>query len=186
MATTGAGSDAFAKAGVGAMVQAERLHERVVESAERGYERVKGDLGKAAYGAAVTTGGAVLLSVSTYVAHKTYYYFRPTPEMREEREQRKAEVQRKTEEDRARTEVAKEESSKVKARTAFRECLDSNSDSCTLTSEGYPEECRPQARKLSIHKDGDSEVTKMALSFAKHSKWDKEEEKDKKDKKDKK
>jgi hypothetical protein len=102
--------------------------------------------------------------------------------MRQEQEQRKAELQRKTDEDRTRSEVAKEEQQKVKARKSFRECLDSNSESCSLTPEGYPEECRPQARKLSIHKNGDSEVVQMAKSFAKYAPMNKDDEKDKKEK----
>lgn len=175
MATTGMGSDTGVKVGVGALVQAEILHDKIVESGGRAYDRVTTDLNKAAHGAAVTTGSAILLGVSSFIVRETYYYFRPTPEMVREQGQHKAELERKRDEDRIRSERAKEELDKIKDRRAFRECLDSNSESCTLAPQGYPEECRKKARKLSLHEGGESEVVRMTKSFVTHSPWNKRE-----------
>lgn len=174
MATTGMGSDVGVKAGVGALVQAERLHDRVVDSFDRGYNRVASDLSNAAYGAAVTTGSAVLLSVSTYVVRETYYYFRPTPEMVREKELRKAELERKirkneSESERHKTEAEFQKCKRERAGSvkSFKDCLYRNRSSRSFTAHGYPEECSEQAFSLSLEEDGESEVVSLARRFAK-------------------
>lgn len=176
----GMGSDVGAKAGMGALYA-------VGEGAMYVASSVKAaGIAVVASPATPVVVGVAATGATAYTGYKIFRYFKPTQETREQRRQESAELERKTEQDkksseeaRRDTEVAKEQTEKVKARRAFRECLDDNGDSCTLTPHGYPEECRPQARKLSVHKDGESEVVSMAKSFAMHSPWNKKKDKDK-------
>lgn len=162
MATNGMGSDIGAKAGVGAL-----------EQIGRGYEQVKSDLKSAGQNTAVAAGGAAMVAISGYIVRETYYYFRPTPEMVQEKEHHKAERERKVAEDRQRSETARRETEIERCKRDktknFQDCLSRNRRSISLSSHGYPEECRDEAMDLSMERDGESEVVRLTRSLIMHA-----------------
>ena len=101
----------------------------------------------------------------TYVAYKAYRYFRPSQQQKEAQsasEKRTAENER----DKVAATVEVQEKQELqqckKERDDFTSCMHTFRKSQRLTRHGYPEECSDQAHKLSMHKDGESEVLSLA------------------------
>lgn len=94
----------------------------------------------------------------TYVAYKTYRYFRPS---QQQKEAQSASEKRTAENERDKIEAEGLAQCK-KDRDDFTSCMHTFRKSQRLTRHGYPEECSDKAHKLSMHKDGESEVLSLA------------------------
>jgi hypothetical protein len=106
--------------------------------------------------------------VGTYVGYKTYRYFRPSQQQREKQadsDRKIAHNERLKEEDAKHTDMLRCQRRRAKSVEGFSACLSKYRRSTSLTSHGFPAECRDEAFTLLLEEDGDTEVTKLAKKF---------------------
>lgn len=107
---------------------------------------------------ATVTAPVVVIPAATlvggYAGYKIYRYFRPSKKVRAE------EVEYDV-----RRERGEEELDLTQCRKNFKNCLSKSYPFKSVTSQGYPEDCRQEAHKLAMHKGGDGEVRELATKF---------------------
>ena len=162
---TGMGSDLAANAGLAATALALKTvagwGASIKASASGAWLATKGAvMGVVSAPATPYVAGGV---AATYVGHKVYRSYYPTPEQ----QKKNTEHERKAQENLEQTEIAKCRRQRSKSVQNFSSCLSRNRRSTTFTSQGYPTECEDDAFTLALEEDGETEVVSLAKRFVK-------------------